>query len=198
MHGKVTEYIRKKDKWTQELNLLRSVLMLLSLDETIKWGAPVYVHNGKNIVGLSAFKDYCGLWFFQGSFLLDDDKLLENAQEGKTKAMRQWRFYKLGEIDVDLVKTYVLEAIKNSEDGKELRPQRKTTLIEIPEELQAEFEKSEQLKHSFNLFTDSKKREFVNHIAEAKRATTKQKRIEKIIPMILQGLSLYNKYKNCS
>ena len=198
MQGKVTEYINKKDKWTQELNLLRSVLMLLSLDETIKWGAPVYVHNGKNIVGLSAFKDYCGLWFFQGSFLLDDDKLLENAQEGKTKAMRQWRFYKLGEIDVDLVKTYVLEAIKNSEDGKELRPQRNTTLIEIPEGLQAEFDKSEQLKHSFNLFTDSKKREFVNHIAEAKRATTKQKRIEKIIPMILQGLSLYNKYKNCS
>lgn len=197
MNEKVTEYIHKKNNWTQELNLLRSVLLPLSFDETIKWGAPVYVHKGKNIVGLSAFKNYCGLWFFQGSFLADDSKMLENAQEGKTKAMRQWRFYKLEEIDASLIKSYVLEAIKNSEEGKELKPQKNTKPIEIPEELQLEFDKNEQLNDCFNQFSTSKKREFANHIAEAKRATTKQKRIEKIIPMILKGVSLYDKYKKC-
>ena len=197
MNDKVTEYIHKKDNWTQELNLLRSVLISLPFDETIKWGAPVYVYKGKNIVGLSAFKNYCGLWFFQGVFLVDDDKVLENAQEGKTKAMRQWRFYKLEEIDVDLIKSYVLEAIKNSEEGKELKPQKNIKPIDIPKELQLEFDKNEQLNDCFNQFSTSKKREFANHIAEAKRATTKQKRIEKIIPMILKGMSLYDKYKNC-
>jgi len=68
MNPKVTTYINDKNTWTQELNLLRSVLLEVGFEETVKWGAPVYTHKGKNIVGLSAFKNYCGLWFFQGSF----------------------------------------------------------------------------------------------------------------------------------
>ena len=197
MNEKVVQYITDKDNWTQELNLLRSVLIELPLEETIKWGSPVYVYKGKNIVGMSAFKNYCGLWFFQGSFLKDDQKVLENAQEGKTKAMRQWRFYKIEEIDVDLLKSYVLEAIKNSEEGKELKPKRNTKPLIIPNELQSELDKDEKLKESFEKFTLSKKREFSDHISEAKREATKLKRLEKIIPMILNGIGLYDKYKNC-
>ncbi|WP_420553382.1 YdeI/OmpD-associated family protein [Tenacibaculum aiptasiae] len=197
MNEKVVQYITDKNNWTQELNLLRSVLIELPLEETIKWGSPVYVYKGKNIVGMSAFKNYCGLWFFQGSFLKDDQKVLENAQEGKTKAMRQWRFYKIEEIDVDLLKSYVLEAIKNSEEGKELKPKRNTKPLIIPDELQSELDKDEKLKESFEKFTLSKKREFSDHISEAKREATKLKRLEKIIPMILNGVGLYDKYKNC-
>ncbi|KAB1159339.1 hypothetical protein F7018_03240 [Tenacibaculum aiptasiae] len=197
MNEKVVQYITDKNNWTQELNLLRSVLIELPLEETIKWGSPVYVYKGKNIVGMSAFKNYCGLWFFQGSFLKDDQKILENAQEGKTKAMRQWRFYKIEEIDVDLLKSYVLEAIKNSEEGKELKPKRNTKPLIIPDELQSELDKDEKLKESFEKFTLSKKREFSDHISEAKREATKLKRLEKIIPMILNGVGLYDKYKNC-
>ncbi|MCF2875664.1 MULTISPECIES: YdeI/OmpD-associated family protein [unclassified Tenacibaculum] len=197
MNEKVVQYITDKNNWTQELNLLRSVLIELPLEETIKWGSPVYVYKGKNIVGMSAFKNYCGLWFFQGSFLKDDQKVLENAQEGKTKAMRQWRFYKIEEIDVDLLKSYVLEAIKNSEEGKELKPKRNTKPLIIPVELQSELDKDEKLKESFEKFTLSKKREFSDHISEAKREATKLKRLEKIIPMILNGVGLYDKYKNC-
>ncbi|CAM1354041.1 protein of unknown function [Tenacibaculum insulae] len=60
------------------------------------------------------------MWFFQGFFLFDDKKVLQNAQEGKTKAMRQWRFYNLKDIDVNLVRH-----IKNSEEGKELKTKKK-------------------------------------------------------------------------
>ena len=197
MDERITDYIQKNDKWTQELTLLRSVLLGLKLEEAIKWKAPVYAHKGKNIVGLSAFKNYCGLWFFQGSFLVDDKKVLQNAQEGKTKAMRQWRFYNLTDIDVNLIRQYVLEAIKNSEEGKALKPKKNTEPIELPEELQIEFDSNEKLRESFNQFTLSKKREYSNYISEAKRITTKQKRLEKIIPMILKGVGLYDKYKNC-
>ncbi|WP_299121605.1 DUF1801 domain-containing protein [uncultured Tenacibaculum sp.] len=197
MNEKVVQYITDKNNWTQELNLLRSVLIELPLEETIKWGSPVYVYKGKNIVGMSAFKNYCGLWFFQGSFLKDGQKVLENAQEGKTKAMRQWRFYKIEEIDVELLKSYVLEAIKNSEEGKELKPKKNTKPLIIPNELQSELDKDEKLKESFEKFTLSKKREFTDHISEAKREATKLKRLEKIIPMILNGVGLYDKYKNC-
>lgn len=197
MNAKVTEYINNKNTWTQELNLLRSVLLEVGFEETVKWGAPVYVHKGKNIVGLSAFKNYCGLWFFQGSFLIDEQKKLVNAQEGKTQAMRQWRFFTVEDIQPDLVKQYALEAIKNSEEGKELKVKRNTKPLSIPDELQLEFDKDERLKEAFNGFSLSKQREFSDYISEAKREATKQKRLEKIIPMILNGVGLYDKYKNC-
>lgn len=197
MNAKVTEYINDKNTWTQELNLLRFVLLEVGFEETVKWGAPVYVHKGKNIVGLSAFKNYCGLWFFQGSFLIDEQKKLVNAQEGKTQAMRQWRFFTVEDIQPDLVKQYALEAIKNSEEGKELKVKRNTKPLSIPDELQLEFDKDERLKEAFNGFSLSKQREFSDYISEAKREATKQKRLEKIIPMILNGVGLYDKYKNC-
>ncbi|RKF03925.1 uncharacterized protein YdeI (YjbR/CyaY-like superfamily) [Tenacibaculum lutimaris] len=197
MNPKVTTYINDKNTWTQELNLLRSVLLEVGFEETVKWGAPVYAHKGKNIVGLSAFKNYCGLWFFQGRFLIDEQKKLVNSQEGKTQAMRQWRFYTIEDIQPDLVKKYAIEAIKNSEEGKELKVKRNTKPILIPEKLQLEFDKNDRLKEAFNDFSLSKQREFSDYITEAKRETTKQKRTEKIIPMILNGVGLYDKYKNC-
>lgn len=197
MNDKVTTYIQEKTKWTQELTLLRSVLLGLPFEESIKWGAPVYVHKGKNIVGLSAFKNHFGLWFFQGVFLADKAKVLENAQEGKTQAMRQWRFYKIEDIQPELVKQYALEAIKNSEEGKELKPKRNTKPIQIPKELQIELDKNERLNEAFNTFTLSKQREYTTYISEAKREVTKLKRLEKIIPMILNGIGLHDKYKNC-
>lgn len=69
--------------------------------------------------------------------------------------------------------------------------------MSIPDELQLEFDKDERLKEAFNGFSLSKQREFSDYISEAKREATKQKRLEKIIPMILNGVGLYDKYKNC-
>ncbi|WP_235318217.1 DUF1801 domain-containing protein [Polaribacter sp. Hel1_85] len=69
MNIKIDEYIAKKENWKTELELLRSVFAELPVEETIKWGAPTYVFNGKNIVGLAAFKGYCGLWFFSRSII---------------------------------------------------------------------------------------------------------------------------------
>ncbi|MDY0779606.1 YdeI/OmpD-associated family protein [Tenacibaculum sp. IB213877] len=197
MNIKVTEYIDKQDKWTQELTLLRSVLLQLSLDETIKWGAPVYVYKKKNVLGLSAFKNYCGIWFFQGGLLKDNQKVLINAQEGKTQAMRQWRFSSIKEIDINLVKTYVLESMENINQGKEIKPERKNKPLIIPKELQEALTSNEELQLKFNEFTLGKKREFTDYISEAKRDATKLSRLEKIIPMILNGIGLHDKYRNC-
>ena len=197
MNLKVDEYISKKEKWTKELKLLRTVFADLPLDETIKWGAPVYVFNGKNIVGLSAFKNYCGLWFFQGALLKDKDKVFVNAQEGKTKAMLQWRFNSIEEINTAQVKEYVLEAIENVRLGNEIKPIRSSKPVIIPEELQQELSKNKELLKSFDNFSLSKQREYAGYISEAKRASTKLKRLEKIIPMIINGVGLHDKYKNC-
>ena len=197
MNSKVDEYISKKSEWKEELNLLRSIFKDLPLEETIKWGAPTYVYNGKNVVGLAGFKNYCGLWFFQGALLKDKHKVFINAQEGKTKAMLQWRFNSLKEIDASLIKEYVLEAIGNVEAGREIKPDRTKKELIIPMEFLSELNSKSELKKCFDNFTLSKQREYANYISEAKRETTKLKRLEKIIPMIINGVGLHDKYKNC-
>lgn len=196
MDARVDVYIEKKEQWSKELSLLRKTLLELPVEETIKWGAPTYTFDGKNIVGLAAFKNYCGLWFFQGGLLKDTHKVLMNAQEGKTKAMLQWRFSSMEEIDVELVKSYVLEAIENQKQGKEIKPQRNKKPLIIPELLQTALDENVALKEKFEAFSLSHKREYANYISEAKRETTKQSRLEKIIPMILEKTGLHDKYRN--
>lgn len=195
MDNRVTEYIQKKSAWGEELKKLRSILSSLPLEETIKWGAPYYMSNGKNIVGMAAFKNYFGIWFMQGALLKDEKKKLINAQEGKTSALRQWRFNSIDEIDVDLIRTYVLEAIDNQQQGKEIKPKKKPLII--PELLQRAMDADQELKEKYEAFTLGKKRDYADYISEAKREATKQSRLEKIIPMILSGVGLYDKYKNC-
>lgn len=195
MDSRVAAYIDKKEKWSKELSVLRSILNKLPLEETIKWGAPTYTYEGKNIVGMAAFKNYFGLWFFQGALLKDADQKLMNAQEGKTQAMRQWRFSSIEELDTELVKSYTLEAIENQKTGKAIKPQKKPLII--PELLQRALDSDADLKEKFEAFSLSHKREYADHISEAKREATKEKRLQKIIPMILGNVGLHDKYKNC-
>jgi uncharacterized protein YdeI (YjbR/CyaY-like superfamily) len=195
MNEKVTAYIEKKAAWSDGLNQLRSILATLPLEETVKWGAPFYTSEGKNIVGMSAFKNYFGLWFIQGALLKDEQNVLINAQEGKTSAMRQWRFTSVDEIDADLIKVYVLEAIENQQQGKEIKPKKKPLVI--PELLQQALDSDAELKEQFESLTLGKKRDYADHISDAKRETTKQSRLKKIVPMIKGGMGLYDKYKNC-
>ncbi len=188
------DFISHFPEWKNELKKLRSLLLTTELTETIKWGMPVYTINGKNVVGLGAFKSYVGIWFYQGVFLKDKKKKLINAQEGKTKAMRQWRFPSLDEIDDQSILEYVEEAIQNQKDGKEIKPAKNKTLI-LPKELTTYFSKNINIKNAFDKFTLGKKREFAKYISEAKREGTKLKRLEKIAPMILAGQGLNDKYK---
>ena len=57
--------------------------------------------------------------------------------------------------------------------------------------------KNNELKQAFEKLSASCKREYCEHISEAKREATKTKRLEKIIPMILEQKGLHDKYKNC-
>lgn len=195
MNEKVTAYIEKKTAWSKELQLLRNIMTSLPVEETVKWGSPFYTSEGKNIVGMSAFKNYFGLWFVQGALLKDSKGVLINAQEGKTSAMRQWRFTNADEIDANLIKSYVLEAVQNQKEGKVIKPKKKPLII--PELLQKELDANPALKEKFESFSLSHKREFADHISEAKREATKQSRLEKIIPMILNKVGLHDKYRNC-
>lgn len=192
----VEDFISDNGEWSEMLKKLREILLSADLEEKIKWAMPCYMDRGKNISSIYATKDFVGLWFFQGALLSDPYRVLSNAQEGKTKAMRRWKFYKMKDIDQNKIHEYLYEAIENQRAGREIKAQRgsKKPLI-IPKELQQVLDSDSEVKSAFSNFTLGKKREFTDYISEAKREETKLKRIEKIKPMILAGIGLNDKYK---
>ena len=195
--AKIDAYIEKHSNWKEALSELRAVLKQTEAVETVKWGIPTYTVNGKNVMGIGAFKNHFGLWFFNGSFLSDPKGVLRNAQEGKTRGMRQLNWNSLDEVDLDMVRTYALEAIENQKQGKEIKPQRTTKKLLVPEELKAGFEEDKHLKAAFDKLTPGRQREYADHIGSAKQEKTRLSRLEKCRPMIMSGKGLHDKYKNC-
>ncbi len=193
---KVNTYIRKHDRWSSQLGQLREIFLRTELLEEVKWGSPTYTLNDKLVAGFAAFKNHYAIWFHQGVFLKDTDKKLINAQEGKTKALRQWRFEEDDIIEQEIITKYIQEAIENSLAGKEIMPERKTGVI-IPEYLQKAMDSNSTLKNAFDSLTPGKRREYAEYIETAKREATKLSRLEKISPMILEEKGLHDKYKNC-
>lgn len=191
----VEAYLENHVEWKAELEMLRTIALKTEFEETVKWGAPTYTINGKNVMGIGAFKSYVGIWFFHGSFLLDRHSKLINAQEGKTKGLRQWRFNSVSEMDPILILEYMNESIENQKKGKRIEINRNVKPIEIPNELKNAIEGNQKLKDAFKRFSFSKQREFAEYILSAKRIQTKETRIEKILPMIIKGIGLKDKYK---
>jgi len=189
----VDEFISKHPEWHDELCLLREIVLGTEMEEFIKWGIPVYTIGGKNVIGLGAFKSYVGIWFYQGVFLEDKAQVLINAQEGKTKAMRHWKFSSIDDIDTSLVKPYIEEAIANQKAGKEVKPQKRPLII--PKLLAEAMNLDRVFASSFDALSLSLKREFADYISDAKRDETKRSRLEKIKPMILKGIGLNDKYR---
>lgn len=132
----VDQYIDSNGSWREALLLLREIFLESELNESIKWGMPVYTLKNKNVAGFSAFKSHVGIWFYQGVLMKDSGDRLINAQEGVTKALRQWRFESSDEIrhHRGLIKHYIDEAIENEKKGFRIQPDRNKKL-EIPDEL---------------------------------------------------------------
>ena len=190
----VDDYIADAGNWKDELMRLRDILLSTELEEEVKWGGPCYTYGGKNVVGMAGFKSYFGLWFHQGALLKDKKKMLINAQEGRTKALRQWRMQNAKDIKTAIIKSYVKEAIKLAKEGKQIVPARKKPLV-VPPELKKALQSNKKAGETFKNMRLGLQREYAEYIANAKREDTKQRRIDKILPMIKSGAGLHDKYR---
>ena len=155
---------------------------------------PVYVSHGKNVCGLSSMKDYFGIWFYQGALLQDKNQVLINANPGKTQALRQWRMTSVKDIKSRFIKSYVLEAVSLAEQGKQIKPARNKP-IHVPPELQKVLSNAPSLNKAFESLSKTYKREYTEYISDAKKEETKLRRIDKIVPMILEAKGLNDKYR---
>lgn len=187
-------YFSEATEWRAEIARLRELLLSSGLQEAIKWGSPCYSHDGKNVVGLAVFKSYFGLWFFQGALLRDEGNVLVNAQQGKTRAMRQWRMNAAKDIKVSLIRGYLREAMQLAEEGRAIKPMRHVPLA-LPAVLEKALNGNPKAKSAFATLRPGLQREYAEFISSAKRQDTTERRLQKILPLIAQGIGLNDRYR---
>src|SRR5690606_10101381 len=182
------------DKWADAEEFMQQLIVKTNLDKTIKWDKEVYTFNNKNVIGWGGFKDFFSLWFFNGVFLSDPEKVLVNGSDGKTKSMRQWRFTNVADMDEKKILAYINESIQTIKDGKEIKAE-KSAPKTIEGLLKDALESDSAFDLAFKKLTPGKQKEYIEHIADAKQEKTKLTRLEKIKPLVLDGKGLHDKYK---
>ncbi|GFZ33079.1 hypothetical protein CSC2_36050 [Clostridium zeae] len=190
MNPKVDEFLSKDQKWQEEFEKLRMIILDCELDEELKWGKPCYTFEGKNIVLIHGFKEYCAILFIKGVLLKDPEGILiqqtENVQAG-----RQIRFTSVQEIvDMEtILKSYIYEAIEVEKAGLEVEFKKNEECI-IPEELQNKFNEVPELKTAFEALTPGRQRAYIFYFSDAKQPKTRTARVEKYMQQILSGKGL--------
>lgn len=187
---KVDFYFNKVKKWQEELELLRTIALECGLNEELKWGVPCYTLQESNIVLIHDFKEYCAFLFFKGVLLKDAAGILIQ-QTKNVQSARQIRFTNALEI-VDMkgaLKSYIHEAIEIEKAGLKV-DLKKTTEYNIPAEFQYKLDHIPALKTAFEELTPGRQRAYLLHFSAPKQAKTREARVEKFMPQILNGKGL--------
>lgn len=186
MNSKVDQHINQSKQWKSEMNALRTIILDCQLAEDFKWGKPCYSFQGKNIVIIQGFKEYFVLLFFKGGIMKDSKHLLVKMGEN-TQAGRQMRFENVQDIldKKSIIKDYIFEAVEIEERGEKVEIKKEAT--PIPEEFQIKLNENPELKSAFESLTPGRQRAYLFHFSATKQSKTRESRIEKSIPNILEG-----------
>ena len=190
MNPKVNWFFEKESKWQEAYEKLREIVLDCGLNEELKWGCPCYTFQDANVVLIHGFKDYCALLFMKGALLKDAKNILIQQTEN-VQAARQIRFTSLLEIEKleKVLKSYIFEAIEVEKAGIKM-PMKKTKEYAVPEEFQILLDTDSSLKTAFEALTPGRQRGYLLYFSSAKQAKTREARIEKYIPQIMNGKGL--------
>ena len=190
MNAKVDAYLKRQDTWRAEFEKLRAILLESELTEELKWGHPCYTLDGKNVVLMHGFKEYCALLFHKGALLKDPKRVLVQ-QTKNVQSARQIRFASVADVTklAKTIKAYVREATDIERAGLKVQF-KKTEDFELPAEFETKLAKSAKLKKSFAALTPGRQRAYIFHFSQPKQSKTRAARVEKHVPRILEGLGL--------
>lgn len=166
-----------------------------AVEETIKWGFPHFVYKG-NIAGMAAFKQHCVFGFWK-------DALLFNRENGEQKeAMGQFgRLTHVSELPAEKVMIgYVKKAAALNEDGVKVErgAGQAREPIAQPDDFAAALKKNARASKTYENFSASKRRDYLEWITEAKRDQTRRQRIATSIEWLAEGKSHNWKYERKS
>jgi uncharacterized protein YdeI (YjbR/CyaY-like superfamily) len=180
-------YFEKDNQWQPAIRRLRAIALSCGLEEVLKWGCPCYTFQGRNVVLIHVFKEYCAYLFFKGALMQDTEHILIQQTEN-VQAARQARFTSADEVAAKetVLKAYIYEAIAVEEAGLKV-PMKKTREFEMCEEFNRKLKDKPALKKAFEALTPGRQRAYLLYFSQAKQATTRESRIEKSEAAIMQG-----------
>ncbi|HEY9534568.1 MAG TPA: YdeI/OmpD-associated family protein [Mucilaginibacter sp.] len=201
---RIDEYIGKKAAFAQPiLRHIRTLMHSVSpqITETIKWGHPFFEYKGI-LANMGGFKEHC-VFGFWGSRALNDPNGVMKFDDEKEAAGNFGRITKLSDLPDDaILKDFILQAIAIKDAGPGQKTQKKATApkvpkapIDMPDYFAAALETNTQALATFQNFSPSNKREYLEWIVEAKTEATRQKRIETALEWMSEGKSRNWKYK---
>jgi len=186
----VDAFVNGAKKWQAEYKKLREIVLATDLTEEFKWMHPCYTYEGKNVLIIHGFKEYCAILFVKGALLKDPTGVLITQTENVQSA-RQVRFTELDEI-IELepvLKAYIHEAIDIEKAGLKVEL-KSTSEFRMPDEFRQKLDADSILKTAFEGLTPGRQRAYLLHFSAPKQASTRSARVEKCLPQILAGKGL--------
>ncbi len=187
---KVDAFIEREEKWQEEFKKLRSIVLDCPLSEELKWGVPCYTFEKSNVVIIHGFKDYCGLLFIKGALLKDPAGILIMQTENVQSA-RHVRFTNVDEIiEMEpILKAYIQAAIEVEKAGLKVNFKQPAE-FPVAEEFQSKLDVMPALKTAFDSLTPGRQRAYLLYFSAPKQSKTREARVEKAVPQILDGKGL--------
>lgn len=184
----------KAVRWRSLIEALRSLIMTSGLDESFKWSQPCYTFQGKNVLILSAMKDYAFISFFKGALLSNEEGRLIQPGE-RSMHSRQLRYTDLYTLHAEagLIMQKVQEAITIEQNG--LHVNVVAAEEPIPIELIDRFRAEPEFEKAFYALTPGRQRAYLIHFNQAKQSKTRSKRIEQHRSNIMQGIGMHDAYQ---
>lgn len=197
---RVDAYIAKQAAFAQPiLRELRSIAHEADpgITEDIKWGAPAFMHKGIVFI-MAGFKAHVGVNFWKGALIVPS----QSRRSTDDKAMDQIR--KMASMaELPPKKTiigYIKSAIRLNEGGVPTptpgknSPVKKRAPLRTPPSLSAALKRNAKAKTTYESFSPSHKREYIEWIGEAKTTETRDRRIEQALGWMAEGKARNWKY----
>ncbi len=173
-------------QWSEGLNDLRRICRGAGLVETVKWGHPCYMHAGRNIVLIGAFRGDFRLSFFNAALMTDPEGVLEK-QGPNSRNPDMFRITDNSQVSKSgpVIRSYLKEAMGYAEAG--IRPPKVTHEIEFPEALVEALDCDPELAEAFRNLTPGRRKSYVINLNSAKKPETQVARIARFRDHILAG-----------
>jgi uncharacterized protein YdeI (YjbR/CyaY-like superfamily) len=186
----VSKVYREENHWGAEFAALRALCLSTGLNEELKWGQACYDLDGRNLVLIHGFKNYCALLFIKGALLKDPKNILVQ-QTKNVQAARQIRFASLADVNKQkaAIKAYIREAIAIDKSGAKIK-MKSVAQFEVPDEFRKRLDDDPKLAAAFRALTPGRQKGYLLHFAGAKQSATRAARVQKQAPRILRGLGL--------
>lgn len=172
--------------WAEGLADLRRLCLQAGLDERVKWGHPCYMHAGRNIAIIGAFRGDFRLSFFDAALMQDPEGLLQRQGENSPHP-GSFRFTGNEQVKAmaPVISAYLAEAKSYAEAG--IKAPKQSTDVDLPEELLEALDADPELAEAFHALTPGRQKSHALMVGGSKVPATRINRIAKLRPKNLMG-----------